>query len=168
MVRKSAAKAKPIKVAGFEKKPDLPPIEETFDKAKTSFVRTAEVAVVVAGRVDNLINIRKAAYDFWGSEIECKYTMADRMKYYKKLQAMTVGCYENILNIVNDFEIDEFLKEEMKDYFDSIMPKVADIDTEEDLFEAYLLAGIIKPWGEKMTQLHYQMLDEQKARQEVE
>lgn len=171
MVRKSPAKAKPIKVEGsdkFAKKPDLPPIEETFDMAKTSFVRTAEVAVLVAGRVDNLINIRRAAIDFWGDWLDAKYTSRDKIGYCKELQAMTVGCYENILDIVNSFELDEFLKEEMKDYFEVIMPKVDDIETEDDLFQAYLLSGIIKPWGEKMSQLHYQMLDEQKARQEVD
>ena len=171
MTRKSAAKAKVIKTENsskFLKEPELPPIEETFDKAKTSFIRTAEVAVVVAQRVDNLINIRKAAHEFWGNSFDEKFFVSDRMEYFKKLQGMTVGCYENILDIVNKFELDEFLKDEMKDYFEDIMPKTIDIISEEDLFEAYLLSGIIKPWGEKMTQLHYQMLDEQAQRKSME
>ena len=55
----------------------------------------------------------------------------------------------------------------MKDYFNDLMPKCEDIQTEEGLFNAFLIAGIVKPWGEKMNQLHYQMLDEKKAREEI-
>lgn len=170
MTRKSTSKFKPVKTENSNKflKSDLPPIEETFDNAKEVFVRTAEVAVVVAGRVDNLINIRKAAYEFWGNMLDDKYISSQRIEYFKNLQAMTVGCYENILEIVKEFELNEFLKEEMKDYFEKIMPKTNNIYTEEDMFKAYLLSGIIKPWGEKMTALHHQILDEKKAREPIE
>lgn len=171
MVRKSASKVKPIKVnnsSKFLKQPELPPIEETFGNIKQVIVNTAEVAVVQAGRIANLANLREAAYRFWGNELDCKYTMHERMEYLKKLQGMTVGCYEDILDIVKSFELEEFLKEDMKDYFDDITPKVADVETENDLFEATIIMDIIKPWGEKMTQLHHQMLDEQGQRKAME
>jgi len=171
MTRKSAAKAKPIKVNNsdkFLKAPELPPIEETFGNIKQVIVNTAEVAVVVAGRVDNLINLRSVAYKFWGNELDAKYLSEERMEYFKKLQGMTVGYYEDILDIVKSFELDEFLKEDMKDYFEDLMPKTSDIKTEEDLFEAGIIADIIKPWGERMTQLHHQILDEQGQREVIE
>lgn len=171
MVRKSAAKAKPIKVnnsSKFLKQQELPPIEETFGNIKQVIINTAEVAIVQAGRIGNLANLREAAYRFWGNELDCKYTMHERMEYFKKLQSMTVGCYEDILDIVKSFELDEFLKEDMKDYFEGITPKVADVETENDLFEATIIMDIIKPWGEKMTQLHHQMLDEQGQRKAME
>lgn len=171
MTRKSAAKVKAMNnqnSSKFLKHEKLPPIEETFDKIKQVIVNTAEVSVVVAGRVDNLINIRSAAYKFWGNELDAKYISEERMEYFKKLQGMTVGCYEDILDIVKSFELDEFLKEDMKDYFKDLMPKPEDIKTEEDLFEAGLIADIVKPWGEKMTQLHHQMLDERGQRKVAE
>ena len=127
MVRKSAAKAKPIKVSNsnkFLKQPELPPIEDTFNNIKQVIVNTAEVAVVQAGRIGNLANLREATYRFWGNEFDAKYTMMDRMRYLKELQAKTVGCYENILDIVKSFELDEFLKEDMKDYFADVTPRV--------------------------------------------
>lgn len=163
MARKSAASVKPK-----FKQPELPPIEETFDNAKQVFINTAEVAAVVAGRIDNLVNIRKAAYDFWGDELNEKLMTHKRVEQLKEWQGMTIDCYEDILDIVKQFELKEFLKEDMKDYFQPIMPVPNDIANEKDLFEAYLIAGIVKPWGEKMTQLHHQMLDEQAARKPVE
>lgn len=170
MTRKSAAKAKPIKVAGSDKflREELPPIGETFDNIKQVIINTAEVSVVVAGRVENMGNLRAAAYKFWGNELDCKYTSHERMEYFKQLVGKSVGCYESIVEIIRGWELEEFLKEEMKDYFQNLMPKIEDIETENDLFEAMLMADIIKPWGEKMTQLHHQMLDEQAQRKAME
>lgn len=170
MARKSAAKVKPVSNVNsdkFLKKEQLPPIEKTFDNIKQVLVNTAEVQVVVAGRVENLINLRSAAYKFWGNELDSMYTMMDRMMYFKELQGWTVGIYEDILDIVRSFELDEFLREDMKDYFEVIVPKIGDIETENDLFVAGLMTDCIKPWGEKMTQLHHQMLEEQAKRQPV-
>lgn len=163
MTRKSTARMKPSDK--FAKAPELPPIEETFDNAKQAFKNTAEVAIVIAGRIDNLINIRKAYEEFWGEKPENRF--ANPIDYLKEKQNLTKLCYENIADIVNSFELEEFLREDMKDYFDPIMPKSDDMISSEDLFDAFLLVGIIKPWGEKMTALHHQMLDEQDARKPV-
>ena len=171
MTRKSTSKVKVVKNQNsdkFLKKPELPPIEETFNNIKQMIINTAEVSIVVAGRVNNLLNVRAAAYKFWGNELDAKLTDFQRMDYFKQLQAETVACYENILEIVKEFELDEFLKEDMKDYFEPLMPKSADVKTEEDLFRASLIADVVKPWGEKMTQLHHQMLDEQGQRKVIE
>lgn len=159
MVKRAASmKAKHVK------KTDLPPIEETFDNAKQAFVNTAEVAVEISKRIDNLINIRKAAYEFWGSSFDDLFISDQCIKYLKSKLEMTTQTYEDILEIVKSFELEEFLKEEMKDYFSDIMPRVDDVETENDLFNAFLVSGIVKPWGEKMTSLHHTMLDEAKAR----
>lgn len=170
MARKSAARVKAMNLNNHKDylKQELPPIEETFENIKQVIVNTAEVAVIQAGRVNNLMNLREAAYRFWGNMLDDKYTMVERMKYLKDLQAKTVAVYEDVLDIVKTFELEEFLKEDMKDYFLVLTPQVIDIETEEDLFEAHLVSDIIKPWGEKMTQLHHQMLDEQGQRKAME
>ena len=49
MARKSASQAK-IKKPEF-KQPELPPIEETFEKAKQAFVNTLEVSVQLGSGV---------------------------------------------------------------------------------------------------------------------
>lgn len=170
MARKSAARVKAMNINNNKDyvKQELPPIEETFDNIKQVIVNTAEVAVIQAGRVKNLTNLRVAAYRFWGDMLDSKYTMVERIKYFKDLQAKTVALYEDILDVVKTFELEEFLKEDMKDYFLTLTPQVIDIETEEDLFEADLMIDIITPWGEKMTQLHHQMLDEQGQRKAME
>lgn len=171
MTRKSAAKVKAVKGMNsdkFIKQPELPPIEETFENIKQVLINTAEVQIVVAGRIDNLLNLRAAAYKFWGNELDSKFIMTERMRYLKDLQVVTVDVYKDVLDIVKGFELEEFLKEEMKDYFEDLMPKVDDIHNEENLFRASIIADCIRPWGEKMTQLHHQMLDEQAQRQPID
>ena len=164
MARKSASSAK-IAKPDF-KQEELPPIEETFENIKQVMINTADTAIVVSRRIDNLLNIRKAAYEFWGNMLDEKMMGGERIAYFKEKQEMTTAVYETILAVVKDFELDEFLKEDMKDYFEDIMPKTDAIEKEEDLFNAFLVSGIVRPWGEKMNQLHYQMLDEAKARKE--
>ena len=171
MARKSAAKIKPVKSFNsdkFLKQPELPPIEETFENAKQAFVNTAEVAVELSERIDNLLNIRKAAYEFWGSEFDNKFIASERISYLKDKQDMVTAVYKQIVEIVKSFELEEFVKEDLKDYFNVIMPKSKAVDSERDLFDAFLIFGIVKPWGEKMSQLHYQMLDEVNARKPVD
>lgn len=171
MTRKSAAKAKAVKNNNSDKflvKPELPPIEETFENIKQVMVNTAEVQVQVAGRVENLVNIRLAAYQFYGNELDEKCLPKERMDFFKELMEITIEAYKQILDIVNSFELDEFLKEDMKDYFEDLMPSVENIITEEDLFVAKLIVDCVKPWGEKMNQLHYQMVDEQGQRKAME
>lgn len=165
MARKNIASMKPAK---HVKAPELPPIEEVFDNAKQAFVNTAEVAVVISKRIDNLLNIRKAAYEFWGNMLDEKMLDSERIAYFKEKQAMTTAVYETILAVVKDFELDEFLKDDMRDYFEDVMPKADAVEKEEDLFNAFLVSGIVRPWGEKMTGLHHTMLDERDQRKAVE
>lgn len=166
MGRKSAASAKVAK-PNF-KQEELPPIEETFENIKQVMINTADAAIIVAQRIDNLLNIRRACHEFYGSEFNDKHVYGVRVDYFKEKQELTVEAYRQIADVVREFELEEFLKEDMKDYFDDLMPKCGAISSEEDLFNAFLISGIVKPWGEKMNQLHYQMLDEKKARESVE
>jgi len=168
MARKSAAQVKTINTRKNFKQPELPPIEETFGNIKQVMINTAEVQVVVAGRVENLINLRAAAYKFWGNMLDSEMIMRERMEYYKQLQQKTIEVYKNILDIVKTFELEEFCKEDMKDYFADLMPKADEVTSEKELFEAGLVADCIKPWGEKMSQLHHQMLDEVGQRKAME
>ena len=140
------------------------PIEEIWENAKQMFINTAEVSVVIAERVDNFMNIRDMAYKFWGDEIK-SLLEEDRIAYLKRLHELSITTYKSILDIIKSFEMEEFLKDEMKDYFDVLIPKVDEIETEVDLMDAMLIFLTVKPWGEKMTALHHSMLDEKGQRE---
>lgn len=160
MSRKSAASFKPIKQE--QKVEDLPSLEETWENAKQAFLNTAEVSVELAKRIDNLMNIRDMVYKFWdGRGQDDKITV----EYLKEKLDLSIETYKNIHDIVIDFEMGEFLKDDMKDYFDILIPKTEEIETEEDLLDAAIIFLTVKPWGEKMTALHRTMLDEKKSRE---
>ena len=152
----------------FDKEQELPSLEETFENAKQVFINTAEVAVVISDRLDNLVNIRNAVIEFWGKNKLDEHLTKENISYFKELQKMITDTYAEILNVVKEFELDEFCKDDMKDYFEDLMPTPDEIETESDLFEAWLVASTVKPWGEKMTALHHQILDEMHIRQPIE
>lgn len=171
---KSASEFKPKMISGEEKRArqkqleELPMLEETWENALQAFVNTAEVSVQLAKRVDNLLNIRDMVYQFWGNDYLNAMDPHHRMRYlYSKLE-LSVQTYEKVFEIIKSFEMDEFLKEDMKDYFEDIIPKAEDLSDEDELLNAAIVFLTVKPWGEKMTALHHTMLDEKKQREYLE
>lgn len=170
---KSAGKAKLAQINGAQKKQmkkqleEMPTLEETFENAKQAFINTLEVSIQLANRIDNLMNIRDYVYKFWGNEIN-NMLQDERVAYYKALLDISVNTYTEILERVKRFELDEFLKDDMKDYFEDLIPDVSDIKREDEMCEAGLIFLTVKPYGEKMTQLHHTMLDEKKQRDYLE
>lgn len=166
MTKKSAASVKPIP---FNKAPELPPLEETFDNAKQAFINTLETSIVIAKRVDNLLNIRDYAINYWKESDFLKSMLpSDRMAYFKELQTITVITYEQLLEATKEFELDEFCKDDMKDYYERIIEERSLIMDEKDLCKAGLVFLTVKPFGEKMTALHHTILDEKKQREFME
>ena len=171
MGRKSTSQFNPVKKDGSEKwikekVEPLPPIEETFDKAKQSFIITLETSIVLAKRVDNLMNIRDYAYKFWGDKIADAYI--SKVSYFKSLQQVSIDTYEELLKATKEFSLEEFTKDEVKDYYEHIIPSVDSIENEEDLCIAGLIFLTVKPFGEKMAALHRTMLDEKAQRDFME
>jgi len=164
MVRKSASQFKPTAKA---EAPQLPPIEETFENAKQAFINTLEVSIVLAKRVDNLLNIRDYANKFWNGELD-RLLPEERMDYYKALQEISITTYEALLEATKQFTLEEFSKEELNDYYEAIIPKVESITNERQLCSAGLIFITVKPFGEKMTALHHTILDEKKQREFTE
>ncbi len=162
MARKSAAKAKVIKAKGSEEflKKKLPPIEETFEYMKKGFLTILQTSVELAQRVDNLDNLRSFSLRFWEDKRD--------ISYYKHLQDISVETYRALYDYTEEFSLDEFSKEDMKDYYENLVPKCEDIMTEEDLAEALVKFITVKPFGEKMAAMHQTILDEIKQREEIE
>ena len=172
---KTAANMKPKAISGAEKKAmqkqldELPTLEETWENAHQAFINTAEVSVTLANRIDNLMNLRDMALKFWGDAETIEQCVGVKaLAYYKELLELSKITYELILEIVKTFEMEEFLKEDMKDYFEEAVPKLDDIMTEDEMLRSAIVFLTVKPWGEKMTALHHTMLDEKKQREYLE
>jgi hypothetical protein len=84
------------------------------------------------------------------------------------LQKISVETYEKLLEIAKTFDMEEFCKEEMKDYFEDVVPPVEDIGGEKQLLEALIIFKCVQPYGSKMLQIHQMMLDEINKRKAYE
>lgn len=173
MARKSAAQLKAKKQTSDLKQQleGMPSLEETFENAKQAFINTLEVSIQLATRIDNLMNIRDYAYNFWHKEYQRMVSRSNDgnvTSYCKELMYLSESIYKDMLEIVRGFELEEFLKEDMKDYFEELMPVVDGIEDEDQMCVAGLIFLTIKPFGEKMTALHHTILDEAAQRKFME
>jgi hypothetical protein len=160
MTAKSAAKVKPVKV----KQEELVPLDEMFKDAKDMFIMTVDTNILTAKRIDNLMNIRDLAIKFWGDG----HAKAHDLSYLKELQKLSVHTYERIKEVAEAFELEEFCKQDMKDYFDEIIPTPEDIEDEHELIRAALIFLTVRPYGEKMLKMHQLILDEAGKRKLLE
>lgn len=167
MAKKSAARVKTIKAekGGMPQQPALPPIEETFKYMKDGFVTILETSVTLAKRADNLANCRDYALGFWK---DAQYEPTLDIKYFKELQKLSIETYEKLLERAESFDLEEFKKQDMKDYFSDLIPTCDDILSEKDLCAAEFIFIIVKPFGEKMSAMHQSILDEIKQREFIE
>ena len=155
--KKSASKAKVIK---NENKIDLPPMEEVFESAKAMFLLTVETQIKTARRVDNLMNIRDYAQRFWGDEKK-------DLDYFKVLWRKSIEIYQKIYECSEQFTLEEFLKDEIKDYYAELIPHTEDIEWDDELCEAGLIWLSVQPYGQKLIQLHQLIKDEAAKREEL-
>lgn len=162
----NTSKVKPVKPE-FPKE-ELMPLVDMFDEAKEAFAMTVETNVITAQRIDFLMWVRDQAYKFWGNKLDEMLVMKERLSYIKDLQELCVNTYKKIAEIAKTFELEEFEKEEMKDYFEDLVPKVADIDSENKMLEAELIFLTVQPYGSKMNQLHQLVTDELAKRRAME
>ena len=147
MAGKSAAK---MKVA--PKKPKLPPMEEVFKEAKDMFAMTVDAQIKNAERVDNLMNIRdylKAYFDETPGILVCK-----------AYQGISIDTYKKVREKVDEFSLEDFEKETIKDYFEDILIEPDDIKDDNDLCKAGLVFLSVQPYGNKLVKMHQLMQDE--------
>lgn len=149
MSKKSAAK---VKLA--EPKHEERPLQELFEESRDIMAAIVDVQVVTAQRVDNLLNIRDYARKFWGGDRKVE------LGYIKSLQELSVETYRKVAEMFRSFKLEDFTKEEVHDFVGELIPKVEDIETEDELCRAGLVYLSVKPYGEKMLQLHQVTRDE--------
>lgn len=157
MARKSAARAK------LAPKPELaqndkPPIEAVFNEIKDVFRMTVEANVRTAQRVDNLVAMRQLARDWYGHDF---FPSIDKLK---ELQKISVDAYKEILAKVDEFDIEDFKKAEMKDYFEEIVPSIDSISDDDKLLEAHIIYLCVRDYGSKLVQAHQLFQQEMTSR----
>jgi hypothetical protein len=116
------------------------------------------------------MNIRDYASKFWANSANAEENpfKADPVGYSKSLMELSIQIYKDMLEIVKTFDLEEFEKEDMKDYFEELMPVVEAIEDEDSLCAAGLVFLTVKPFGEKMTALHLTIMDEVEQRKFLE
>ena len=130
------------------------PTVDMFEDAKQGFITIVKTNIITAQRIDYMMWVRDKAYKFWGNRLDDMLVMDERLAYLKELQQVCVDTYKKIAEIAKTFEYEEFCEEDMKDYFDGLVPTVDSITTEKQMLEAELIFLCVQPYGSKMNQIH--------------
>lgn len=145
MTKKSAASYKVVKPVDEEEK--MEKLRSDFEDAKKMFLLTIDTQIKTANRVDNLLNIRDYAKKFWEDDIL-------DMDYYKSLLQVSIDTYKEIRKRSEEFELEEFMKIDIKDYYADLLPKATDIEDEDELARVGIMFLSLQPYGQKMMGLH--------------
>lgn len=160
MAKKSAAKAKVIKPV--ETKPTVDP-EAMFDDAKRMFLETLDVQIKNSRRIDNLLNIEDLAINFWKDRRPgylAGMTDEEQCAYFQSLRQCSELTYHQIRAASEEFSFEEFSKQELKDYYEDIVPDGSDVDlTAEDILRGAIKFLSVQPYADKMIKLHHMIQD---------
>lgn len=151
MTKKSAASVKAKKQPTADEK--WAELKTLFDDSKWAFKETVKTQITLSRRIDNMLNLR---------DMVKSYGMEPTIPLLKDLVDHSNRCYVSLLARVETFEFDDFMAEEMKDYFEGLVPYPDDIVDDMDLLYAAVAFLSVKPYGSKMLQMH-QMLQQKKT-----
>ena len=149
-----------IKAGNHVKQEETMPVADMFEDAKQGFITVVETNIITAQRIDYLMWVRDKAYKFWGNRLDDMLVMDERLAYLKELQQICIDTYKEVAEIAKTFEYEEFCEEEMKDYFEGLVPSVDSIIAEKQMLEAELIFLCVQPYSSKMNQLHGLIQDE--------
>lgn len=151
MAKKSAARIQPVK------REELPPIEEVFSEARDMLAMTVDTQAKTATRIDNLMNIRDFVLKYYNWDIPSD---VDLIRYCKTLQELSIETYEAIAEEVRKWTLEQFSGEKLDDLLGDLIPGIHEIENDNDMIVASLKFLSVKPYGEKMIQLHQLIGDE--------
>lgn len=148
MTRKSAAK---LEIAG--KKPELPPIEDVFEKQKKGMLATIDIQIKQDSRFDTLMAIKQSYDRFFQDADGIDLNNARAIAEQVKLQ------HKKIKMIIEELELDAVTAEDFVNPCDSL------VDFEEpkdwrDVFEQSVFFSAIQPYGQAFDDLHGRMMEE--------
>lgn len=147
MTKKSAAKVKPVKDGKSISEERTP--EEYFNEAKAGLDTIISSYIKNCMRIDNVFDLYLAVKDI--SDITFPNAIS--------LSNLKQKTYEEVRNRISSFKFDDFINEEMPDPFADMLEYID--GNEHDLYtaiEKLVKFNSVRPFGEKVEQLHYEIL----------
>ena len=141
-----------------EEKLDAMSIQEKFDAAKQIECEILDAKVILCDRIDTYIDLRNIYRDYYD-----KVPTYDTVMHYVELCKYI--CMK-MREIAGNFEIDDFLKDEMEDPYQSLTRTIPDCEDEDECFEAMIRFNFIRPFAERA--LHLPQLVKQDVEELVE
>jgi len=135
------------------KKPATASLEEFWKDAHEVYLMGIEAQIVGAKRIDAMLNIRDLVKQF-NNEVH------PDIEVVKDMRNLQIAAFERMLAISKDFKLEDFMKRELQDFYAELMPEAEEISTEAELLPAAVLFLAVRPYGDRLIQLHKMVQDE--------
>ena len=157
MVKKSAAHAK-VKAPLSPREERMAELQKAFDDMKKISLIIIDTQIKTAKRIDNMSNIRAYMRDFLDE--------TPSMILIRAGVNASIEAYEAVREATEAWTLEEFMKPEIKNYFEHITPSSDDVEDDMALCFAMIKYLSVKPYGEKLVQSHH-LIQEEAARLEL-
>lgn len=149
MTKKSAAK---FEIA--DRKRELPPIEDVFEKQKKGMISTIEIQIRQDSRFDTLMAIKQSYDRFFTSDHD-----GIDLNSARAIAGAVMKLHEKIKEIIEKVELDAMTAEDFTNPCDALV----DFDEPKDwrgVFEQSVLFSAVQPYGQAFDDLHGRMMEE--------
>lgn len=134
--------------------PELPPIEEVFEKQVAGIRATIEMQIRQDSRFDTLMAIRASWLRFYPNE-----KGEVDISYVRNLAERVREVHERVLGLVESAVIEDFVAEDWENPC-NLLVEFDDPEDWEDVFFQSLLMSAVQPYGEAFDNLRSRMVEE--------
>lgn len=148
MTKKSAASAKikAVQPPELTEEEKIEKLRKEFDENKNAFLKTVETQIAIAERYDNFTNLWELAERVLDEKIEPSLA--------KDLVEESKNSYQLVHECVQKFAFDDFMGDDLPDYFEDIKPKYEDCGDRLDHLYNIIRYMSVMPYGDKMLQMY--------------
>lgn len=148
MTKKNAASAKikAVQPPELTEEEKLEKLRKEFDENKDAFLKTVDTQIVIAERYDNFANLWELAERVLDEKIEPSLA--------KALVEESKNSYQLVRECVEKFAFDDFMGDDLPDYFEGIKPKYEDCEDRLDHLYNIVRYMSVMPYGDKMLQMY--------------
>lgn len=151
MAKKSASQVKPKAKVDVNKE-----IEEAFDEFKKGINAILDNEIRNAVRVDNLFVMFQTIRLDWKLDYldDIKYPEGKAFGYAKDLCEMQKNTYKILKLKFNELKVEDLKAKDLPDPFLPLLRPIDEISTARSLIEDYIVFRCVRPFGERLEQMH--------------
>lgn len=125
-------------------------VEEKFDEAINGMTVICKAQIRNVDRIDNFVDTYQSLVN-WDLDASIP-AVHDQIEEQRKI-------YDTALETIEGLKLEDFQKKEMDDPIAPFIPDRHGIENKQDMFDAFMIYTLLRPYGERIEHLHRLVLE---------